>query len=387
MIRLAYLALALALVGCAGLEQARKDALAADALWTCRCAVAGVAAGRSAPDGPEHLWVAAGREILRLDPDGTAETLWTAPPFSEVIRFEALDLDADGVDEWVVVLDVGNVRGEVIEVVDGARRRRGKAYAGWLRAWSGEGGPMVLGQRAGGDRPYWGTVSRLGLDDQGRWQPVEGGPDYPPRVGIFDPFTLADAPGRRFGLREDGRVVEYGPVTGLASPEQWVSDGRPVGRPVEVERTFRSVLGEEEESVVRLPPPVVARPGGGALVVAGTPAAVAVFEDFVVHRGGEVRAISAAPDRGATWGVRTPVVGRAITAATPWTPAGRTVWAAGVWTRAPQEFGPPESRVLLFDPATGDPVDRAALAGPERRWPEAVDALPPARPDAPTEVP
>ncbi len=376
-----------ATAGCANLEQARRDALAVDALWTCDCAVAGVAVGRSAPDGPEELWVATGREVVRVAPDGAAETIWSAAPFSRILRFETLDLDADGVHEWVVVLDAGSVRGEIVEAVDGVRIRRGKPWAGWLRAWRGPDGPMVLGQRAGGDRPYWGTVSRLAIDESGRWQPVEGGPEYPPRVGIFDPFTLPHAPARMFGLRQDGRVVEYGPTKGLASPEQWVSDGRPIGRPMEVQRTYRSVLGEEEETVVRLPPPVVELAGGGALVVAGTPAAVAVFEDFVVHRGGEVREVVAAEERGLQWRIRTPLVGRAITAATPWTPSGRTVWAAAVWTRAPQEFGRPESRVLLFDPGSGDPLGPAALAGPGPRWPAPVEPRPPRRARGPTEVP
>lgn len=380
------LALAVLASGCAGLEQARKEALAVDALWSCSCAVTGLTTGRSAPEGPEELWVAAGREIVQVAGDGTSSVVWTAPVFTEILRFEVADLDADGIDEWVVVLDAGSVRSVVVGVEDGVRTQRGKAWAGWLRTWT-QGPPMLLGQRVGGDRPYWGTVSKLELDDKGRWQPVEGGPLYPPRVGIFDPFTLAAAPERIFGLREDGRVVEYGPTTGLASPEQWVSDGRPIGRPIELRRTFRSVLGEEEEAVVRLPPPVVALSGGGGLAVTGTPAALAVFEDFVVHRGGEVRAVHSTPERGLSWGTRTPVVGRAITAATPWTPNGREVWAAAVWTRAPQDFGPPESRILLFDPTRGDALAPSALEGPHARWPAPRAPRPSHGSHGPSEVP
>jgi hypothetical protein len=375
---------------CAAVEQTRRDALVADALWTCRCTAVGIAAGRSTPDGPEELWVAAGRDVFRVAPNGRSEVVWKAPLFTEILRLEAIDLDGDGVHEWVVLLDAGNVRGEVVAIEDGVRRRRGKPWGGWLRAWwEPDGTPMLLGQRVGGDRPFWGTVSRLERDDRDRLQPVDGGPVFPPRVGIFDAFTVPGAEGRMFGMRPDGRLVEYGPTTGLASPEQWVSDGRPIGRAVELRRTFRSILGEEEEAVIRLPPPVVGLPSGGALLVAGTAPAVAVFEDFILHRGGDVRSVRVDPDRGLSWGSRTAVVGRAITAASPWTPNGRTVWAAAVWTRAPQEFGPPETRILLFDPSTGDSLPVEALMGEPLRppWPEAIGPRPGRRPDRPSEVP
>jgi hypothetical protein len=157
---------------------------------------------------------------------------------------------------------------------------------------------------------------------------------------------------------------------------------------VSLDRTFRSALGEEEETVVRLAPPVALDGSGRALVVGGTPPAVAVFEDFIVHRGGELRSVEAAPDRGLVFGTRTSMVGKAVVAAARWTPASRAVWAAAVWTRAPGEFGPPESKILLFDPTSGDLLPVGAVREPASRWPAPkVEGVAPRRPDRPTEVP
>ena len=110
---------------------------------------------------------------------------------------------------------------------------------------------------------------------------------------------------------------------------------------------------------------------GGALIVGGVHNPVAVLQNLRVWQGGDVR-LYEATSRGLQEVRRTPLLGRAVVAATPWnvTPTD-TVWAAAVWTKPAGGMTKPESRVFLFDPATGDLLGGGGLP---LRVPETTDS-------------
>ena len=353
----------LALAGCAhGLGAAARDlALTGQALWTGEVGVVGLDAGRDAADGEELLWAAEPRGVHLLASDGTSTVAWTPPRFARIIRFEVADVDADGVDEWVVVMDHGRIRSVLVGLEDGVRQPRGKPWNGFLRPVIGADGAVhLVGQRAGGDAPFRGPVIGLAEGDK-RWaagEPV----GLPPDVSVFDYAWLpavADRPARLFSFEGSGFVEERDARSPRAIT--WRSDDRFVGRPVELDRDYRNMLGEEEDVTLRLVPPVslVDEDGDGAhelLMVGGTQTPVVVFENLRVYQGGDVRLLTPT-SRGLEETRRSPLLGRAMVAVSPWSPApGERVWAAAVWTRLGSGFVRPESRIFLLDPATGDLV-------------------------------
>jgi len=361
---LASLVLALcgaAVAGCAHDRGAvaRDLALAGQALWVDDVSVVGLDSGLDAPGGAEQLWLAEGKGVHRLGADGTSELAWRPPRFARIIRFEAADLDADGIDEWVVVMDHGRIRSVVVGLVDGERVVLGRPWNGFLRPVVGpDGAARVEGQRAGGDAPFRGPV--IAVERAGdRWSAGEP-TGLPASVSLFDFAWLPgveDRPARLFSFDAAGFLEERD----ARSPRAiiWRSADRFVGRPIELDRDYRNMLGEEQGVTLRLAPPtsLVDEDGDGAselLMVGGTQTPVVVFENLRLYQGGDVRLLAAAA-RGAEEVRRSPLLGRAMVAVCPWSPDPDTrVWAAAVWTRLGSGFVRPESRVFLLDPATGD---------------------------------
>lgn len=338
---------------------ARDLAMTGQALWVGDLGAVGLDSGRDAPDGPELLWLAEGRGVHTVGADGVAVLAWKPPKFARIIRFEAADLDGDGAHEWVVVMDQGRIRSVLITVEQGQRVAAGRPWNGFLRPVIGpDGQPRLEGQRAGGDAPFRGPVIAVEQGEKG-WdagEPV----GLPPGVSLFDFAWLPEAvdrPARLFSFDSSGFLEERD----ARSPRAiiWRSPDRFVGRPVELDREYRNMLGEEEGTTLRLAPPtsLVDEDGDGApelLMVGGTQTPVVVFENLRVYQGGDVRLLTPAA-RGAEETRRSPLLGRAMVAVCPWSPApGERVWAAAVWTRLGSGFVRPESRIFLLDPATGD---------------------------------
>ncbi len=339
--------------GCAGsrTQVAQEAALAGDAVFAGDVLATGLASGRDAADGPERLWLADERRVWELSKDAVAPVeRWRAPRFSRIVRFEAADLDGDGADEWVVLLDQGRMRSAVVEVAeDGVRSMDGRPFGGYLRPIVGADGALTLvAQHAGADAPFRGQVRRIARTDDGKWKPGES-LGLPADVAIFDFFWLD---GRLFGAEASGKLQERDPRSLKAV--LWRSDVRVAGRPLEIERSYQNMLGEEQEAGLRLLPPWV-RVGDGELILAGgVHNPVAMLRDLRVWQGGDVRLMRLA-DRGLEEVRRTPLLGRAVVAVADWEIAeGEHVWAAAVWTRAAGGFVKPESRVFLFDPETGN---------------------------------
>jgi hypothetical protein len=340
---------------------ARDLALTGQALWTGDLGIVGLDAGRDEPGGTERLWMAEAKGIHLLATDGSATVAWKPPRFARIIRFEAADLDGDGVDEWVVVMDQGRIRSVVVELRDGQRQTRGKPWNGFLRPVVGaDGGVTLAGQRAGGDAPFRGPVIGVQREEKGWVAGEQVG--LPPGVSVFDYAWLPEGPerpARLFSFAEGGFMEERD----ARSPRAivWRSDDRFVSRPVELDREYRNMLGEQEGTTLRLAPPVsiVDEDEDGApelLMVGGTQTPVVVFENLRVYQGGDARLLTPT-SRGVEETRRSPLLGRAMVAVTPWSPvAGERVWAAAVWTRMSSGFVRPESRVFLLDPATGDLV-------------------------------
>ena len=362
---LALLLTALTLAGCAhGRGVAARDlAMTGQALWVSEVGVVGLASGRDVADGPELLWVAEGKGVHAVSADGSTSLAWKAPRFARIIRFEAADLDGDGVHEWVVVMDHGRIRSSLVTVQDGQRAAAGRPWNGFLRPVVGaDGAASLQAQRAGGDLPFRGPVIHVEPGDK-RWESGEpvGLPD---RVSLFD-FAWIPAgegrPERLFSFESSGFVEERDARSQRAVI--WRSADRFVGRPVELDREYRNMLGEDEGVTLRLAPPVslVDEDADGApelLMVGGTQNPVVVFENLRVYQGGDVRLMRPVA-RGLEEVRRSPLLGRAMVAVCPWSPAeGERVWAAAVWTRLGSGFVKPESRVFLLDPATGDLLER-----------------------------
>ncbi len=393
MTRALLLILVLLSTGCATARAARELALLEEAVHVCRCVGVGLGAGRDVAGGDELLWVADEAGVSEVALDGTSRRVWTAPKFQRVVRMEVADLDGDGVQEWVVIVLGGRTRSAVIAAGPEGRAPLGGWYFGYLRpVHRPDGSWQLVGQRAGGDRPFRGTPEEVTWTSDG----FTSGPAVaaPPGVTLFDWFWLpGEERDRLFTLEPTGHLGERD----ARSPRAriWRSDDRPVARPVEIERTYRELLGSEDEEVLRLAAPVTnadrqGRPG--ALLVGGNAMPVAVFRNLRVLQGGELRWMEPA-HRGLEEVVRTPVLGTAMVAGTVWQPPGAPpLWAGLAWTRDPSGFAPPESRVFLFETARGDTVAPSrVLAAPGDRVPAPAppaaappDAAPPAAapPDA-----
>lgn len=358
---LPLLAALLSLSACAhGQASVARDlAMNQDSLWTCRCAATSIASGRNAVDETQRLWIAADNKVVQVDAAGEVSEVWAAPRFSRILRLEPVDLDEDGSDEWIVLLDTGRMRSRIVALRDGSRVAVGKPWNGYLRPSRDRNGATVLfGQRSGGDRPFMGPVFRVDVADDLSLKSGES-LELPRDFPLFDFFWLpGDAEGspRLFSLEANGLLAERNPD----SPRQvlWLSDARFVARPLQVEREYRGMLGDYRDGVIELAPPVTIA-GGGDLplrvhVVSQPPRGPVVVEGFMLPRGGDVRILQGAA-RGLEELARTPLMGRAVAGLVRWQPrADRTVGAALVWTRLEGGVLAPETRLLLFDPETGD---------------------------------
>ncbi|HCP47985.1 MAG TPA: hypothetical protein DIU15_18235 [Deltaproteobacteria bacterium] len=354
---------ALLLVGCAhGAATAARDlAMSQDALWSCRCAATSIATGIDGAGGAPKLWVAANNKVFEVSADGEATEVWSSPRFSRILRLEAADLDQDGSDEWVVLLDTGRMRSRVVALRDGVRVLVGKPWNGYLRPLRGPSGELTLvGQRTGGDRPFLGPV--FGVEVAADLSLKSGASLGLPRdFPLFDFFWLpgvGEQGARLFSLESNGLLAERNAV----SPTQvlWLSDARFVARPLQVEREYRGMLGDYRDGVVDFAPPVVLSGGGDqpdrAYVVSQPPRGPVVVEGFMLPRGGDARVLEPAP-RGLSELARTPLMGRAVAGVAVWKPEPHEeVGAALVWTRLSGGVVAPETRLLLFDLTTGDLV-------------------------------
>jgi hypothetical protein len=348
---------------------AQDRALAGDAIFVGPVLVTGLTTGRDAADGPEQLWLADEKRVVRLRLGEEPVELWKAPVFSRLLRLEAADLDGDGVDEWVVLLDQGRMRSLVVRLdEDGVRVQDGRPFSGYLRPLLRASGDVILvGQRAGAEVPFRGQIHRVERTDHGGWRSGESLP-LPADVSIYEFFVVptGEEGGRLFGAEEGGKLIERDPRNPRAVI--WRSDERVAGRPLEVDRTYQNLLGETQEEVLRLLPPVSVLDAGGdgdLLLVGGVHNPVAVLQNLRIWQGGDVRLYKLS-SRGLEEVRRTPLVGRAVVAATRWQIGPHhAVWAAAVWTRPAGGMTRPESRVFLFDPATGDLL-AGALPEPAR---------------------
>lgn len=349
--------------GCAHAIAARDLALVEDALHVCRCIGVGLGAGHDVAGGPERLWVADEKGVSAVGLDGAVEPQWAAPRFQRLVRMEAADLDGDGADEWIVVVEGGRMRSAVVAFGPEGRALAGGWFQGYLRPERRTDGTWrLVGQRSGGDRPFRGTPEEVTWTSDGFT--VGAALSTPSGSSLFDSFWLpGEARDRLFVLEDSGHLSERDARSPRA--RLWRSDDRPVARPIEIERSYRELLGSEEEEVLRLPSPVVVgeRAGRvGALLVGGNAMPVAVFRNLRVLQGGELRWLEAA-HRGLEEVVRTPVLGTAMVAGVLWQPPGRQpLWVGLAWTRDPSGFAPPESRVFLFEPERGDVVSPSAVA-------------------------
>lgn len=359
----------LLLCACAHTQEAVERARDQGALVTLGEEIHSLAHGRDG--GPEDvLWAASPGAVWAIDGAGQAAVVWSPPRFTRILHLEAAQLDDDAPTEWVVILDGGRIRSEVVEW-DGVRKITGKPWFGFARpAWDGEK-TRLLGQKAGGERPFWGHIEWLDRDGDGALVPSSD-------LGVQDSVNLFEVhPGASSGGM---RILAFEPSGQLAErsaqrPKDvlWRSDDRPVGRPVVADRSYTNLLGEERGEVLSIPPPPewADLDGDGALdlLVAGNPGPpVRVFENLLALQGGDLRFYQW-KERGVLEVRRTQLVGRAVTGVAAWTWRGRPVWVAAVWTRLRGGFAPAETRLLLFDPATGEALSAdaagAATAGPE----------------------
>ncbi len=354
------LLLILALVLSAGCGQAASGAqqlaLGADGIWVARRAVRSIASGAATAEGPPELWLADERGVTTLAADGTATQTWRPPRFARILRLEAMDLDGDGGSEWVVTMVGARVRSLVLGWRDGGWVELAPGRPGFLRPALGpDGTPILMGQSAGSETPFTGPVRLVHLAN-GELTDGES-MDLPPQLAIHEVFWVPQGDAvRMFSLESSGHVGERDVRSARALV--WRSDARTVSRPVVVEREYSNLLGEELDGTLDLPTPtVVMDPDGDGvfdvLIVAGSTTPVAVLENVRVLQGGDARLLTL-DTRGLKEERRTPLIGRAMVGVVPWTLRGQPVWAAAVWVRADTGFVRPETRVYLFDPATGD---------------------------------
>ena len=340
--------------------EAMELATAQDAMWSCQCLVTGMATGYDEEGGEHRIWLADDREVRAVVPGGEPVVLWTAPRFTRILRLEAGDLDGDGSDEWLVLFEANSLRSVVVGLRNGRREALSKPWNGYLRMLvDSNGQSMLVGQSSAGHRPFWGPIYPIELSAEGKLS--KGEPlSLPAGTGLFDFFWLPaskEAGARLFSVEPTDQLAERDPRSPKA--RIWRSDNRIVARPVEIEREIRGYFGEEELRFIRLVAPVEVRDWGGdgrfeALLVGGVPRPAVVFENLRLHQGGDVRLLTAAP-RGLEELHRSPLMGRAVAAASSWwSVGGRRFWVAAVWTRHRSLFKRPETRLLLLDPESGD---------------------------------
>ena len=397
LLALLFSLLTMSLLACAHL-QASQAALAVasskDALWTGLTLVNGLAVGSDAAGSPNKIWLAADREVNSLSPTGELTLEWQAPRFTRILRLEAGDLDGDGSDEWLVLLDAGSVRSVVVGMRDGSRQDLARPWSGYLRMLVGpDGSPSLVAQSSAGHRPFFGPIYQVSIGDKGKLERGEPLP-LPRGMPLYDFFWMPGSNGaeaRLFSLEATDHIAERDPRSPKA--RIWRSDSGFVVRPVEIEREFRGYFGEHTEEFIRLAPPVPVGDFDGdgdveALLVGGTPRPAVVFENMRFHQGGDVRLLEAG-ERGLTEVRRSPLMGRVVAAAVPWTNvAGRRLWVAAVWTRHRAFFKRPETRILLLDPVTGDllSAEAATAEGAKPDVVEPTEAAPPEAEAAPPEA-
>ncbi|MCO4773304.1 MAG: hypothetical protein KDA24_24935 [Deltaproteobacteria bacterium] len=342
---------------------ARARALDAGSFWVGPYAVRSLASGTATPEGPDVLWLADERRVMQLDGAGSAEEVWRPPKFSRLLRFEAADLDEDGVDEWVVTLDNSRIRSLVLRRADDGTFEEIAKPPGFLRPLLGpDGASWLVGQSAGAERPYSGPIKRWTMENGGL---VAGDAlELPGSLSLHDIHFVPQDDGHRvFTFEETGHLGERDPRSPRAT--LWRSDARVVARPVVVEREYGNLLNEEIEDSLALPVPtaVVDVDGDGALellMVAGTTTPVALLDNVRVLQGGDAR-VMAPGARGLEERARSPLLGRAMVGVVPFElPNGAHRLAVAVWTKADGGFGKPETRVFLLDPSTGDLVGTEA---------------------------
>ena len=348
------------LVGCATLERSKgaiELAKSNPSLATCDCKIGSIASGKLAAEEETRLWLADEGGVHELLPDGQLRRVWKTPRFARLLRLEAADLDGDGISEWIVLYDTGRFRSHVL-TWNGETWEASKPWAGFLRPVENEaGGVDLLGQAPGGRKFHAETVSLVHREGDGKLRAGE-------RVGtlaglpLYDFFWTGSPKKRLFVLVANGSITERDP----RSPKAvlWRLDEKIVARPIEIRRQSRDMLGQSEDERVRFAPvPVVGLNAAGeeeVLVVTGPPVPVFAFENLRISAGGDARVFSVGP-RGLDERVRSPLLGRDLSASWAGEALGRTLWIAAVWTKDGGGFSKPESRVFRLDPATGDPID------------------------------
>lgn len=371
--------------GCAHgeLAAARELGDTAPALWTSDGTVRSLAAGRPAPGEPLELWAADHREVRVLHRDGSSERLWKAPPLTQILRLEAVDLDGDGDHEWIIVLRTAGIRSHVLDRGPDGWGWVGKGLSGFLRPVLGPDGRWQLyGQRSGGERPFWGSIFQVDGDPADR---LEAGATLAlgEDVSVYDFFWLPG--GRLFVTDRSGYLSERDPRSPKA--ELWRSDERFVVRPLQLEGDYTNLMGEESgDKLLLTPPPTITRSGDGWSVVmtAGQPPPPVVLEHMNVLTGGELRVFRPA-NRGLEEVLRTPRLGAAALVGLPWHEQGYPSALAGLlWTRVTGGFAPEQSRVFLFDTVSGDLIDPATRAADVSAAPAGAE---PAAPEPPAPEP
>lgn len=349
----------------------------------------GLAVAARTPGAEDELWLADEKAVLQLDSEGGTSRAWKPPGFARILRIDGGDIDGDGQDELLVLADAGRVRAWILGWGADGWAPIAPPWAGWLRIAPGPlGAPVLIGSRVAPGSPR-AALERVELRD-GKLVVAEP-LGLPPGLSVFDVAWIPQGDRvRLITLESNDRIAERDP----RSPRSllWRTDGRPVARPVEVERTDRDLLGEQVRSTIRLAAPThtLDIDGDGQLellVIGGNATPVAVLENLRVYEGGDVRVYSLA-ERGLVESVRTPILGVQMLAAAPWRYGGRDVLVAAVWTRKGGGFVRPETRVFLFDSRTGDLLDPATLgseASPGSASEQAAPAVEQAAPAPPVE--
>jgi len=366
------------LAGCAHGKAADAIARAAaqEALWSCQCLATGLATGFDEAGGEQRIWVAAGREITTVVPGAEPVVEWRAPRFTRILRLESGDLDGDGIDEWVVLLEANSVRSVVVGRRNGTWETLAKPWNGYLRIMlDASAKPTLVAQSSAGHKPFFGPLHRIELADNGTLS-KGAALALPAGTPLFDFFWLPGtdpAASRLFSLESSDQLAERD----ARSPKSrtWRSDSRIVARPVEIEREFRGYFGEQQDEFIRLAAPIEVSDFDGdgvfeALLVGGAARPAVVFENMRFHQGGDVRLL-AAGERGLAELRRSALLGRAVAAASSWSAGdGGRYWVAAVWTRHRAVFKRPESRLLLLDALSGDLVSALSVGASPPRQPD-----------------
>jgi hypothetical protein len=374
-------------LGCAHTQEAVERARGVEPLAVFPEEIHSLTHGVGGTEDESVLWAASATRVWELAPGAPPREAWKAPRFARILHLEAAQLDDDVTSEWVVVLDAGRVRGEIVDAQGGVRVS-GKPWYGFLRPVDDGGKARLIGQKAGGDRPFWGPIQWIDRAADGTLT-HQGDIGVPDTVSLFDLHPTSTSKGPRWlAWEQSGQLAERNP----ARPRDvtWRGDDRPVGRPVAVDRSYTNLLGEERAEALTISPAPDARDldgdGTPEILVAGNPSPpVRIMENLLALQGGDVR-LYAWKERGLTELARSPLVGRAVVGVAHWRCADRPVWVAAVWTRLSGGFVPAETRLLTFDPTTGDPITCAggAAAAPAPSPPEPAQPASPAAESTPS---